>query len=82
MFDELYNALVSLKGVTVEKRGSGDSDFLFIKSNRRAVEASLDGDLLWVEFWDSADEESDDPPVRDKHFASLEDAIREIKEWL
>jgi len=63
-------------------RGSGKSAFLFIKSNRRAVEASLSGRLLWVEFWNSADEENDDAAVRDAHFERLADATKAITEWL
>jgi hypothetical protein len=76
------NRLLTLDGVSSSIRGTGKACFVFAKSATRAVEVSLDGSTLWIEFWGNADEESDDAPVKEIHFEEAESAFASVKAWL
>ena len=82
------NMLKELKKVLLEKRyqvssrGAGKSRFLFVKGDRTSAEISEDNMTLWVEFWETSDEEVDDTPVKDKTCKTLNEAIEVISDWI
>ena len=79
---EIANSLRQLAGVHVSARGSHQSAFLYVRSCNKAVEVSLDGHEISVEYWDAADEESDDEPVKEEVFVEKETALASIQAWL
>jgi uncharacterized protein (DUF1697 family) len=66
---------------SVSKRGTGKSSFLYIKDANRAAEISIDSEKLWVEFWDSADEEQLEPPLKEKTYSQIPQAVADIIDW-
>jgi len=78
----LREKLAVVPGLLVSERGTAKAAFLYIRSPNRAVEVYVEGNSYFVECWDNADEESDDPPVRRDVVASESDAVDKIKNWL
>ena len=66
----------------VSLRGSGAAAFVFVQVNARAVEASIDNNRIWVEFWDSLAEDEPVSPVKDATLETVEEAEAEIRKWL
>ena len=63
-------------------RGQGAAAFLFIRSENRAIEIYPDEAGLYVERWESADEESDDTSVKTDIAASAAEALQQALYWL
>jgi hypothetical protein len=78
---EIAEALKSHFG-DVSLRGRDAAEFVFVQANSRAVEVSIDDNSIWVEFWDSVDEEAPVPSVKEATLATVEEAKTEITNWL
>ena len=61
-------------------RGNGDSLFLYVVGNGKSAEVSWNGDQLWVEFWNSLEEDA--PPISDATFDQIEDVEAALVERL
>ena len=81
MLAELQQVIVK-KPFRMSRRGTDSAQFLFVSSTERAIEVSEDGDSLWIEFWENADEEADDSPVKECRCNTIESALHEIENWL
>lgn len=62
-------------------KGQGSSSFVFAVNKGRAVEISEDDGGLWLEFWESSDDE-DASPVKEMTVDSCEKAVQETTRWL
>ena len=79
--EELASILRPLS-LTVEMRGSGRAQFLYVTGNSKAVEISIhDTGTFWVEYWESSDEGSDDPAVLERTIASTMGVTESVREW-
>ncbi len=74
--------LEAVQGLSVSERGTGKGVFLFVRSAARAIEVYIEDSGYVVEYWDSADEESDDAPVNRDMVTSGSEALTRIKHWL
>ena len=81
MLDNLAKILES-KNLGVSYRGVDAARFLYVTSPERAIEASEDGDQLCIEFWESSDEDADDPSVKECICETVAKAVIEIETWL
>jgi hypothetical protein len=78
----LASELQGMRGIVVSTRGQGKAVFLYVRSTRRAVEVSVDEGDICVEYWNVADEESDESPIREETFDDNESATKSIQDWL
>jgi len=60
---EIQKALGHRESLSVELRGTGKAAFLYIRSLARAAEISIEQGGFFVEYWNDADEGSDEPPT-------------------
>jgi hypothetical protein len=68
-------------GLSVSERGNGKGKFLFVRSATRAIEVYIEDVGCVIEYWDSADEESDDAPVNRDVVTSDSEALAKIQHW-
>jgi hypothetical protein len=76
--------LLEKDGFSVIKKGKDrdNSSFLYIKGNVSSAEVSPDNNGLWIEFWESVDEESYDDSVKETTCLTVEDAYKVLIAWL
>jgi hypothetical protein len=76
--------LLEKDGFSVKRTGKNwdKSSFLYIKGNVSSAEVSPDNNGLWIEFWDSVDEESYDDSVKETTCLTVEDAYKVLISWL
>ena len=60
VLSEVRDSLETRQDLKIDLRGSGKSAFLYIHSLKRAAEVSIEGRGFFVEYWDQADEESEE----------------------
>ena len=65
----------------ISERGTGKAKFLYVRSPHRAIEVSEQGDGFSSEYWNTADEESDEDSVKKEIVKSESDAFAKIKSW-
>lgn len=80
MLKKLQKRLVGLNG-DVQIRGDGKSQFLYITSNNKSIEVSIDKNgNYWLEYWnDSLDENAES--VKEDTINDISVAETEIKKW-
>jgi len=84
MQDDLRAIRVCLQARTdlrIVLRGSGVSSFLYIRSSHRAAEVSVEGKEFFVEYWDSADDNSHVPPIKSETLPSISSTTDTLTEW-
>ena len=69
-------------GISVAARGSGAGAYLYICTNRRAIEVYPGNNGMLIECWDNADKESYEPAVKLEEVRSDAEAVNRIKAWL
>ena len=74
-----FQKALLLSGVRSEIRGSVTALFVFAEQSGRAIEASLNNNDWWVEFWEA---EEDAPPIREQTFSEDAEAHRAAAMWL
>ena len=85
MSDELAEIQDSLKdaaALKIDLRGQGVGKFLYVRSSNRAVEISLADEGVFVEYWNNADELSDEAPVKSEVVPSTTEALTNVLAWL
>jgi len=73
--------LEAIPGVSVSERGTGNVNFLYVQSAKRAVEVDETPEGIWIEYWDDRDKE-DERCVKEETVESEADAFAKIKSWL
>ena len=68
--------LLKKNGFSFTQKGEGKSIFLYIKGNSASAEVSPDSNGLWIELWESIDEQSYDEPVKKITCTTVEDAYQ------
>jgi len=79
---EIRERLQTHPELKTELRGAGKSAFLYIRSAVRAVEVSTGDEGYLLEYWNCADEQLDDAPVRSEDVDSVSEVERKLTEWL
>jgi hypothetical protein len=85
MKNELLQIREYLRGrgdLRVDLRGTGKSEFLYVRSPNHAAEISLGEGGFFVEFWGEAEEKSDGPAVRSEIVTSISEVTNKLTEWL
>jgi hypothetical protein len=78
----LQSELARMADVRVELRGSGKAEFLYLRSPGHAMEVCLDDDGTYaLEYWDTADETSDEALVRSENVQSQAEVIANVTKW-
>ncbi len=77
---DIASALSTGPGVNVSRRGESSSEFLYVETKTRAVEVSMNGAMIWVEYWDSTEQGAS--ACREGTFSTPERAIESIRDWL
>lgn len=80
--EELANRLSALPGISCSRRGELQSEFLYLTSNMRAAEVSVDSDHFWMEGWENSDPDSPSPPTQEWEAPSVEEALTVLRSWL
>lgn len=78
----IKNKLEAVEGLLVSERGSGKAKFLYVSSPTRAIEIHTEAGNYFIEYWDTANEDSDSAPVHRDEVASEADAVTNIIQWL
>jgi hypothetical protein len=79
----IQRELQASHGLSVSVRGTGAGVFLYARSPDRSVEVYADENSGFVvECWNSANENSDDPPVSQENVPSTAAAIAKVRTWL
>lgn len=82
-FSFLQSELARMADVSVELRGSGKAEFLYLRSPERAMEVWFDDDGTYaLEYWDTADETSDKASIRSENVRSEAEVIANVTRWL
>ena len=79
---ELKKQFQSVPHLEVDLRGEGKAEFLYVRSIKHAVEISVDGGRLFVEYWDETNDESDKSPIKSEITPSSSEAWKKVMEWL
>ena len=74
--------LLEKDGFSVLTKGKGESLFLYVKGQAGCAEISMHDDKLWIEIWDSTDEETDDGPIKEITCETVEEACKELNSWI
>ena len=69
------------KNLIVDMRGAGQSAFLYICSNNRAAEVSMEGQGFFVEYWDESDEKSERESIRNEILYSIFEVKQNLMIW-
>jgi hypothetical protein len=75
-----HNALahrLNAAGFRADVRGDGVARFVFAEAGRRAVEISVAGVGIWIEYW-----EDNDVGKIDRTFPTAEAALKDAIAWL
>jgi hypothetical protein len=81
ILQHIKKQLEALGGLVVSERGSGVGKFLFVRSPNRAIEVYEEPSGIFIECWESADEEADDASVKKEIVKSESEALEKIKNW-
>jgi hypothetical protein len=73
--------LEAIPELSVSERGTGNVEFLYVQSSRRAVEVDETPEGIWIEYWDDTDKE-DEKCVKEETVTTSEEALAKIKRWL
>ena len=79
---EIQKELEHRGSLRVELRGTGKSAFLYVRSLERAAEISIEQGGFFVEYWNNADEESDEAPIKSERLTSAAAAVNAMTNWL
>ena len=78
----LKKKLEEVPGLSISERGTGKAQFLYVRSQVRALEVSIEGSGCFIEYWNEADEESDKSSVNCELIVSASEALAKITNWL
>ncbi len=66
---------------TIELKGSGVAEFIYLTGNGKSIEISIDDGSFWIEYWEDCTDE-DAQSICENTFNAIEDVQKSVKAWL
>ena len=74
--------LLKKHAFSISQKGDGNAHFLFVKGKVGSAEVSIHNNEIWLEFWDSIDEEENGGPIKEVTCGSVDEAYKILLSWL
>lgn len=78
----ISDALRAHPEIAYSERGEKRSRFLYLTSRSRAAEISVSDGVFWLEGWETADPNSDDPPTTNLTARDVTEALIFLRHWM
>jgi hypothetical protein len=79
---EIRDKLKAIDGLEVKLTEAGLASFLYVRSEDRAVEVSLHHAGVFVEYWETAEELSEEPSAKSEQLRSPAETVAKVIGWL